>query len=202
MLDYLKYYELERYLFEDVRARFHENQFLSAHDFFSIIIWKANRAKSKVALKLLKRGQRDEALNLEPIVKRLTGQLYESRTNTKERMRILIKDWEFRLPMASAILTVLWPDEFTVYDVRICEELREFRGLADRDFEQLWEGYLSLIRGVNERVPDDLIANVQCGFPEVMLLRAKDRYLWAKSSYGQLERDIQNLFGVDRPEED
>ena len=43
-LDYLRYYDLERYLFEDVHRRFHEEGSIGAFDFFSIVIWKANRA--------------------------------------------------------------------------------------------------------------------------------------------------------------
>ncbi|HYX71330.1 MAG TPA: hypothetical protein VE732_01045 [Nitrososphaera sp.] len=62
MNDYLKYFDRERYLFEDVHQRFHAEHSLGAFDFFSIIIWKANRAKSKIALKLLAKdpeGRRD-----------------------------------------------------------------------------------------------------------------------------------------------
>ena len=56
MLDYLRYYDLETYLFEDVRRRFHAERSLSAFDFFSIVIWKANRAKSKIAHRLLSKA--------------------------------------------------------------------------------------------------------------------------------------------------
>jgi len=47
MNDYLEYYDLERYLFENVHQRFHLEHSLGAFDFFSIVIWKANRAKSQ-----------------------------------------------------------------------------------------------------------------------------------------------------------
>jgi hypothetical protein len=53
--DYLKYYDLETYLFEDVRQRFHKQGKLDAFDLFSIIIWKANRARSKLAQRLAKK---------------------------------------------------------------------------------------------------------------------------------------------------
>ncbi len=39
-MDYLKYYDLEAYLFDDLRKRFHEDGSLGAFDFFSIVIWK------------------------------------------------------------------------------------------------------------------------------------------------------------------
>ena len=48
-------------------------------------------------------------------------------------MRILIEDWAFRLPMASAILTVLYPDSFTVYDIRVCSELQNHHGVRNKN---------------------------------------------------------------------
>ena len=53
-MDYVRYYDLESYLFEDVRQQFQSEGSLSAFDFFSIVIWKANRAKSKIAKRLLR----------------------------------------------------------------------------------------------------------------------------------------------------
>lgn len=47
--EYLKYYDLENYILTDVRANFKANGHLNSFDFFCIIIWKANRAKSKIA---------------------------------------------------------------------------------------------------------------------------------------------------------
>ncbi|MGD1019028.1 MAG: hypothetical protein ABSA12_06885 [Verrucomicrobiia bacterium] len=155
---------------------------MNAHDFFSIIIWKANRAKSRVALRLLKRQEDAEGLN--GIVRRLTTELYQA-CDHKERMRILIKGWGFRLPIASAILTVLWPDYFTVFDFRISEEFPEFRSLADvNDFEEQWTKYQNMIQAVRN-------ANV---VRDIQNLRDKDRYFWGKSTCRQLEDDIQQLF--------
>jgi hypothetical protein len=113
-VDFSRYYNLETYLFEDVHSRFHRDGFLSAFDFFSIVIWKANRAKTLIARRLLSRAQTEE---LDSAVRKLSHSIYLADT-MRERLRILLEDWGFHLPMASAILTVLWPDFFTVYDVR------------------------------------------------------------------------------------
>lgn len=44
--------------------------------------------------------------------------------------------------MASAILTVLYPNDFTVYDIRVCDELKDFHGLKHTtNFENIWSGY-------------------------------------------------------------
>src|SRR5712692_2945116 len=152
--DYLKYYHLERYLFEDVHQRFHSDNYLNAFDFFSIIIWKANRAKSKIARKLLCKdpeGRKD----LDEIVRTLTEVLYEA-SDHKERMRLLIKDWSFQLPIASAILTVLWPEDFTVYDTRVCKILGDFQYLKNKSkFEVIWEGYNNFKSRIESSAPEE-----------------------------------------------
>ncbi len=183
-LDYVRYYNLERYLFEDVHRRFHEDGSLGAFEFFSIVVWKANRAKSRVARRLLDRdpGRRKE---LQQIVCDLTRDLYRA-ANAKARLRLLMEGWGFLLPMGSAILSVLWPDEFTVYDVRACEQLGNFQEVgSNREFEAVWQGY------------SDYLDAIRLAAPSHLTLRDKDRYLWAKSVASQLERDIVSVFSVE-----
>ena len=57
--DYRKFNDLENYLFGDVSRRFSEQGYLKAFDFFCIVIWKANRSKSKIAKRLLSKGHPD-----------------------------------------------------------------------------------------------------------------------------------------------
>ena len=57
--DFLRYYDLETYLWEDVHRRFHTDGGIGAFDFFSIVVWKSNRAKSKIAARLLEHGHPD-----------------------------------------------------------------------------------------------------------------------------------------------
>ncbi len=183
-MDYLKLYDLERYLFDDVTASFHKNRKLSAFDFFCIIIWKANRAKSKVALKLVTHDG-DAGNDLNTIVEHLTCAIANAQDD-KARMRILIEDRAFRLPMASAILTVLYPFSFTVYDVRVCDELQNHHKVQNKTrFEDLWDGYQAYLEDVKSREP------------AVSALRNKDRTLWAKSFEKQLNDDISTLFKKD-----
>ncbi len=94
-------------------------------------------------------------------------------------MNVLIDHWGFMLPMASAILSVLWPDEFTIYDVRVCGELNAFAELGNlTKFENLWVGYCKYRDAVRAAVPLPLS------------LRDKDRYLWGQSTIRQLNADI------------
>src|SRR5688572_9209748 len=113
-IDYRQYYYLEQYLFTEVTNRFERSNKLNSFDFFCIIIWKANRAKSKVAERLLSKGHDD----LDAAISALTSAIANER-DERDKIKILMLDWGFRLPMASAILTVLHPTMFTVYDVRV-----------------------------------------------------------------------------------
>jgi hypothetical protein len=176
-MDYVEYANLGTYLFETVRVRFQEQGYLNAFDFFSIVIWKANRAKSNVAKMLTKAS----SIGLENLVKIITNGVANA-PSPKEKLRVL---WSggFRLPMASAILTVLYPEEFTVYDYRVCDEL-EIPKILDsiRSFDMVWEGYT------------DFKAQVIANTPSGLSLRDKDLYLWGKSRCDQLIKDISNEF--------
>ena len=187
-MDYLKYYDLERYLFEDVSKRFRKEGSIGAFDFFSIVVWKANRAKSQIARKLLtnQTGKKD----LESVCRRLTDSLHRIPT-PKERLCFLMKEWKFALPMASAILSVCWPDDFTVYDYRVCEmleskKLGEFHYLKGVVFsERMWNGYL------------DFKSAVAKATPKALSVRDRDRYLWGESAALQLVEDIRRGFPKD-----
>ena len=179
--DFRKYYDLSTYLFNEVSARFSRNGTLSVFDFFCIVIWKANRAKSKIARRMLSKHY----ANLEDAVSALASQIQRV-ADDKERLRLLIEDWGFRLPMASAILTVLYPQAFTVYDVRVCEMLGDFDQLQHRiNFEAIWSGYSCYVQRVRDSVPENL------------MLREKDKELWGKSFATDLQRDIDNKFQRD-----
>jgi hypothetical protein len=186
-MDYLQFYELESYLFRTVRKRFETQKYLSAFDFFCIIIWKANRAKSKIATKILSSHTPVDG-TFENRVHSLTRTLCAVPTS-KDKMRYLIEEWGFRLPTASAILTVLYPEEFTVYDKRVCDQLQRLTGESGHskigglsDFELVWEGYQRFKVAVEEAAPKEFS------------LRDKDRYFWGKSFCEQLIEDIRRGF--------
>jgi hypothetical protein len=175
-----KYSDLEHYLFEEVSPRFQSTQQISAFDFFCIVIWKANRAKSRIAARLLAPAHRHEDLN------RAVSALCADLTNAacpRDRLRALLEKWKFLLPMASAILTVLYPTEFTIYDVRVCETLGDFSYLKNRtQYDRVWEGYSAYV------------ARVRSEASHLSLLRDKDRYLWGKSFAQDLRAQITSKF--------
>ena len=181
--DYLLYYDLESYLFDAIGPRFHKEGKLDAFDLFSIIIWKAERAKSKLAHRLIA-----QAGSLEVAAEEFTRKLFDA-DSPEARLKVAMDDWGFYLPMASAILTVLWPEDFTVYDVRACEQLDRFNlgnfyNLANLSIKSLWPKYLEYCEAVRRAVP------------QYTSLRAKDRYLWGRSAARQLARDIEERFST------
>ena len=164
-IDYKQYYDLENYLFNSVKETYYEKKYLTAFDFFCIIIWKANRAKSKIAKRLIEKGYE----TLDEAVYDLSSNLYRCDSD-ESRLKYLITEWEFRLPMASAILTVLYPEDFTVYDRRVCNMINDFYNLDNiTNFSKLWTYYLLYKRKMMDSSPKELS------------LRDKDRYLWGKS---------------------
>jgi hypothetical protein len=183
--DFLRYYDLETYLFVDVANKFKEHGKLDAFDLFSIIIWKAERAKSKLAKRLV-----TKCGNLELAAEQFTTALF--RPNSPLQRLIIARDaWGFYLPMASAILSVLWPEDFTVFDYRACEQLVS---LGEADFSRidnisstvrLWPKYEEYREAVKRAVP------------QYATLRDKDRFLWGRSAARQLDADISSGFSKD-----
>jgi len=167
-MNYLKYYNLEDYLFSDVTNAFHERGYLTPEAFFAIVIWKTNRAKTAVKRKLAKHDR-----NLTVAVADLTRAIGQAATD-REKLRIFLEDWQFGLPMATAILTVLYPDRFTVYDVRVRNEvgiIKDFAGRTDQ-IDRYFNEYLPKVAATTE----------------AKNLRDKDRYLWGKSAYEGLQK--------------
>jgi hypothetical protein len=84
--------------------------------------------------------------------------------------------------MATAILTVLYPTEFSVYDVRVCKQLNDFKGLAGLQFsERLRQEFQRYLGAVHSAAPKGLS------------LRDKDRYLWGRSFYEGVLKDLRNV---------
>jgi hypothetical protein len=174
--DYIKFYDLERYLFTEVGPNYVKTGKIDPNDFYMIIIWKANRAKTRVWSRLNKSNG-----GFASAVKCIASSLHASESHMR-RLQILMDNWGFRLPIASAILTVLYPDAFSVYDARVCDQLGDFQKLADRNFsDELWANYQRFLSAVNAAVPGGLS------------LRDKDRYLWARSFYEGVEKDLATV---------
>ena len=81
----IQFYALESYLFNTVHRRFAQQGYLGAFDFFCIVIWKANRAKTKVAKRLLG----DTTKTLDEVVVELTKAIAAQKT-PKDRTKAIV----------------------------------------------------------------------------------------------------------------
>src|SRR3989442_14949900 len=137
---------------------FHVRRYLTAEEFFSIVIWKANRAKGRIWNRLRKHGT-----DVSEVVKTLSQEIKDA-ADDHERLSLLLdrEKWGFALPMASAILTVCYPERFTVYDVRARMELgiKDFAGRKDQ-IERYFKEFVPSVKAI----------------PHAASLRDKDRYL-------------------------
>src|SRR3989344_7604504 len=95
-INYSKYAFLEDYVFGDVRTNFLANGYLTAEEFFCIVIWKSNRAKTAIKRKLQKRGV------LKEVIKELTSQIFKAAYKSG-KLEVLLDGWKIPLPMSSAI---------------------------------------------------------------------------------------------------
>ena len=113
---FLKYYFLENYLFNDVSQNFQKRGYLTPEEFFAIIIWKSNRAKTNVSRGIEKSRK---------TILAITSEVFRAKS-LEEKINILTSIPSIGIPMASASLTVCYPDEFTVADYRACASLKNF----------------------------------------------------------------------------
>jgi hypothetical protein len=173
-IDYLNLYHLERYLLEDVGPRFRSSGKIDSTDLFMILAWKSNRAKTRVRDKIKSHAKGSFKEAVLEIAKALSAA-----KDHKERLGVLMRDWGLRLPMASAILTILYPEYFTIYDVRVCGVLNiKYKG-GHRFSDTCWKEYKTYKDAVCKSTPSHLN------------LRDKDRFLWGKSFWADAKRDAQ-----------
>lgn len=164
---YKKYYNLEEYLFNNVGPRFRKTKTLSVEDFFCIIIWKANRAKTNIKRKL------SRVMTLSEAISKITNDIVRSES-PEEKLDVMINKWKFGLPMATAILTVLYPTHFTVYDYRVREQL----GLTDiYSVKKYFKDFLPIVKKYSESRNESM--------------RETDKELWGKSFFDDLQRLIK-----------
>lgn len=174
-VDYRKFYDKsEPYLLDEVGPHFRDTGKLEPADFYALLIWKAERAKTRHKKRLAR-----TAGSFAGAVQQIGSDLYKS-TSDKDRLQVLIEKWWFRLPTASAILTVLYPESFTVYDWRVCDELGcDYEPWSWRDFsDALWNHYQSFKQAVVNGTPSDL----PC-------LRERDKFLLGRSTRKSIVRD-------------
>jgi thermostable 8-oxoguanine DNA glycosylase len=168
----LELYNIEDYLFNKVRERFKPEGAMEPFDFFAIVAWKSNRTKTKI-----RKGLDDAGKTVQGLMKEVA-----QAATPRDKVEVLLRVWGIGLAIASAILTVCNPDEFTVLDYRAWDVLEgaSLQGLRE-DYPVTPDEYLNYCRVCRQLAE-------QVG----MSLRDLDRALWAKSWRDDLRELVQS----------
>jgi hypothetical protein len=173
-LDPIVFYNPESYLFPELARLFAETGQLDPTALYLILDWKAPRARTRHLARVSKIAGGD----FEKAAGKIASDLIAT-VSPEERMGVLLTKWGFRLPTASAILAVLYPDTFTVYDIRVCDALGDFHKLGDMAWSPAaWRRYQQFI--------DAVCANTPAG----LSLRDRDRWLWGKDKKMKIVEEI------------
>jgi hypothetical protein len=104
-------------------------------------------------------------------------------TSSREAILALTELRGVGVPVASAILTTIFPDRYTIIDFRALEALGH-----EPDDVDFYERYLTFCTGLATDLARREIIHPQDGYPAPTALRALDRALWQWSaSKGKLE---------------
>src|SRR3989344_5993262 len=161
---YLKYYFLEDYLFNDVNKNFQRRGYLTPEEFFAIVIWKRNASKTKI-LNGIKKNKRT--------IREITSKISAAKTKEQTLDALLFpKIPGIGIAFASAILTVCYPNDFTVADYRACASLKAFGGEIIGNPTAKISVYFEYLEKCKELARQYKLS-----------LRNFDRILWAKDFY-------------------
>ena len=177
MEKYLKYYWLEKYIEDDVCSDFHNKKgVLASFQFFSIIEWKNPKVgKTHIAKEL----REDEN------VKQLMEKIYHEKDLSK-KLSILLSVNGIKLATASAILTNLYPEEFTIYDIRVRKQLKKLGEWRENPDDITYD--IDVVRKYFEKYLSPL---KKIARENNLSLRDCDRALWAKDWSEDLRRFIK-----------
>src|SRR5579875_77992 len=139
--------EREQVLLTMVGPEAKSTGYLTKDQLVDIARWKSQRATSRIAA------------NSPGEVEAFTRLAFEAPAYLRHRVLCCLSG--VRIPMASAILTVVFPDTYTVYDVRATNTLQA-AGYTQTD--GYWS-YVDLCQGIATKIGTDL--------------RTLDRALWA-----------------------
>lgn len=164
---YLNYYWLEKHLFEHVSESFQKHGHLTPEEFFAIVIWKRNASKTNVRIGINESGK---------TIKALTSEIYKADT-PQRKLAVLTSINGIGISIASAILTVCYPDDFTVIDYRAKNSIEnifneEIEGNPSASADAYFE-YLEICK------------RLAC--ESKLSLRDFDRALWAYDFYEGLD---------------
>ncbi len=173
MFDPIACYSPETLLFPALAKSFADNGTLDPLGLYLILDWKASRARTRHHSRLAQiAGSFNAAAHM------IAADLRAAAT-PEQQLELLFKKWKFKLPTASAILTVLCPDTFTIYDIRVCNTLGAFHQLGGKPWSpDTWHEYQRFVIAVRDAAPQGLS------------LRDCDRWLWGQNKQETLLKEL------------
>lgn len=130
----IKEYNRVEILFTEVGPRARKRRFLRFDEFYQICMWKSARQKNKY----LKNKDKVETISRKVF----------STHDEKEKIELLCSLEGVGIPTASAILTVLYPENYPIIDIRCIEALNYlgYKELKKTMSFKNWEKYLGIMR--------------------------------------------------------
>ncbi len=173
MIDPIAYYSPEACLFPALAQGYADMGTIDPMAFYLVLDWKAPRARTLHRKRLITiAGSFTAAVNL------IAADLH-SAVSPEKQLGLLLNKWGFRLPTASAILAVLCPETFTVYDIRVCDALGAFHKLGSTKWSsEAWQEY------------ERFVIAVQAAAPKGLSLRDCDRWLWGQNKRKTLHKEL------------
>jgi hypothetical protein len=173
LFDPIAYYSPETLMFPAIAQSFADTGILDPAALYLILDWKAPRARTRHLSRLARMaGSFNAAVN------EIAADLHAA-TAPEQQLGLLMTKWGFRLPTASAVLSVLYPATFTIYDIRVCRVLGNFDKLEHKKWSaETWRAYQQFIAAVRDSAPSGLS------------LRDCDRWLWGKDKQRTLVAEL------------
>lgn len=130
---YIELYGDENYLFKVVGPTVKERGYFMFSEFYKICMWKSARQKQRY----LKNKDSVEQTSKEAFAEK----------DERRKMEILCKLNGVSVPMASALLTIVYPDKYAVIDIRCLEMLKKLDcNLGSYPSLSIWLEYLDTMR--------------------------------------------------------
>ncbi len=139
-------YDVEKIIFTEIGPRARKNQFLNFDDFYKICMWKSRRQKNRY----LKNKTKVEEISRKAFLT----------SDEAERVELLRSLDGVGIPTASAILTIVSPESYSIIDIRCIETLNHL-GYKIKNVMKVnnWLKYLEIMRSLakeNNVTPRDL----------------------------------------------
>lgn len=132
---YLALYNQEEYLFNFIGPQIKKRGFVNFQEFYKICMWKSVRQKHNYLVN-------------KKIVERVTREVFKE-NDERKKMDGLCQLKGVGIPMASAILTIVFPNKYAVIDVRCIEMLNKLNLTIKKHITlNVWLEYLKIIRNL------------------------------------------------------